>query len=189
MENINKVFSPEVKKALQGLYVYFDDGMGSDKGCVSVLPSEEALTPDNFFLIAGEFRYTVDDFRWCDEDGSDLDFKFDDSYDYLDSSFVPDEVFVLLNTVICTKFATRHLDDAKAMLDLIEDDELRKEIEQGIAAFAEATDGKEKLQIARTTLIDITDAFNDIDKDISNEFGYAAVIIEKVLLELADRCQ
>ena len=188
MENINDVFSPEVKKALQGVYVHTYNSGGYDYGCVPVLPVKEALTPDNFFLIAGEFRYTVDDFRWYDEDGSDRDFQFDDSDNYLASSCVPDEVFVLLNTVICTKFATRHLDDARAMLDCIEDDEIREEIAKGITDFDKATDSKEKLKIAEETLYAAFDAFDGIDKDISDEFGNASEVVVDVLAELADRC-
>lgn len=189
MENINNVFSPEVKKALQGVYVYTGDSTGYDNGCVPVLPVDETLTPDNFALIAGKFRYTADDFRWYDEDGIDRDFKFDDSDDYLESSCLPDEVFILLNTVVCKKFATRHLDDVKAMLSLIEDDELKEEVEKGIADFAKATDGKEKLEVAQDVFFAASDAFNNIDKDISHEFGDAASVIEDVLDELDDKCQ
>lgn len=196
MQTNSERFSQGTQRELIGIYIPIHGGYGFER----IIPSKEPLTVDNFGIVMDGNTYTAHDFRWYDG-GSNRNFKFDDSDNYIESSCVPDEVFLLLNTVICTKFAMQYLDDAKAMLDYIKDDEIREKVKKGIADFAKAT-GKKKLQIARTVLIDVfnnididvsnefcIDVFDNIDIDISNEFGYATFIIEKVLLELADRCQ
>ena len=132
--------------------------------------------------------YTTEDFRWYEKDGSDRDLAYGDTNDYLYSDDLPDEVFHLLNTVICLKFAKRHMADAKAMVDdATDDDEAKQAMNEAFIKFEnldDATESIKKLQFACDALSEASDVFEDISNKLCHIFYNASTVISDVIGEL-----
>ena len=186
MKPRNERLSPKAYRELQGIYVLTYDEYKCPT-LIPVVPPPEPLTADNFAVIVEDEDdfLTVDDFQWFEEDGTDRSFIYNNYYDnYLD--IVPNEVSSFLNTTICLKFATHHLEDAKAMLEATDKEDSKQEINAEMIAFNEATDNIDKLQIASNILFDVSDLFDDIDDELSSQWYNAGHVINSVLKELAD---
>lgn len=142
MKNFNERFTPETLRNLQGAYIF----NSPNQTCDAIIPyNGMPLTIENFALLipAENKLFTADDFRWYDDtsENIDLDFAFEveNSYfDYLSRYEIPEEVNFLLDSVICTKFALKHLNEEK--------------LTDAICAFQKASDTLEKLRIAREAL-------------------------------------
>lgn len=184
MKQLNERFSEETLRQMMGLY-FFD---GSD--WLSFVPSENHLTDDNFGFMEDGIIYTAEDFRWYEKDGNDRDLAYGDTNDYFYSDDLPDEVFCLLNTVICLKFAKQHMADAKAMVDATDDDEAKQAMNEAFIKFEnldDATESIKKLQLACDALSEASDVFEDIDNDLCNTFYNASTVISDVISELDGR--
>lgn len=167
-------------KKLENVYIYDGEAYFS-----SILPRTKAtspLTADNFRLIIDDNYLTVNDIHWAEEDGSDRNFCYNNIL--IDKDFVPDEVYALLNTVICTKFATKHLADAQAMLDCTDNANGKKYFAEFFDAFNNKTDSKEKLNLALQGLNVAVISFCNIDEEIFDEFSNASDVISEVLSEI-----
>lgn len=186
MKKNTEKFSQETQRELTGLYIPLYD----DTGLERIIPSEEPLTAENFGIVMDGHTYTTEDFRWYEKDGSDRDLVYDDSGCYFDGDDLPDEVFCLLNTVICLKFAKQHMADAKAMVAVTDNDEAKQAINEAFIEFEnldDATESIEKLQIACDALSGASDVFEDIDDDLYNTFYDASGVISEVISELDER--
>lgn len=182
MKKLNERFSEETLRQLMGLYI-----INSNSECFPLVPSEKPLTVDNFGLLEDDVIYTAEDFQWCEEDGSDRNLKYNDSDYYLYGDDLPDEVFYLLNTVICIKFATHQLADAKAMIDATDNDEAKQAINEAFIEFEnldDATESMKKLQIACDALNEASDIFESIDDELCNTFYDASDVINDVIRDL-----
>lgn len=179
MKKLNERFSEETLRQLMGIYV-----INTNSEWFPLVPSEKPLTVDNFGLLEDDVIYTAEDFQWCEEDGSDRNLKYNDSDYYLYGDDLPDEVFYLLNTVICIKFATRQLADAKAMIDAIDNFEAQQTIDDAITAFEGTNDSERKLQIAYDALNEASDIFESIDDELCNTFYDASDVINDVIRDL-----
>ena len=179
-------FSPETIRELTGLYIPIYDSCGFER----IIPSEAPLTAENFGIVMNGNTYTIDDFRWWKADGSDRDFRYDDDNSYLSADNLPDEIFCLLNTVICLKFAKRHMADAKAMVDATDNDEAKQAMNEAFIEFENLDDTTESIEKFKTACIALRDAsgvFEDIDDDLYNTFYDAYDVISDVIGDLINR--
>lgn len=188
MKKNTEKFSPETIRELTGLYIPLYDRYGG--GFERIIPSEEPLTVENFGIVMDGNTYTVDDFRWWEADGGDRDFRYDDDNSYLSADNLPDEIFCLLNTVICLKFAKRHMADAKAMVDATDNDEAKQAMNEAFIEFENLDDTTESIEKFKTACIALRDAsgvFEDIDDDLYNTFYDAYDVISDVIGDLINR--
>lgn len=184
MKKNTERFSPETIRELTGLYIPIYDSCGFER----IIPSEAPLTAENFGIVMNGNTYTIDDFRWWKADGSDRDFRYDDSDDYLVADgLLPDEVFCLLNTKLCIEFATRHLADAKDKIEATDNDEAKQIINEAFIEFEnldDTTESIKKLQTACIALRNVSNVFEDIDDNLYYTFYGAYVVIGDVIGEL-----
>lgn len=184
MQENTKRFSPETRRELTGLYIPLYDYTGLER----IIPSEEPLTAENFGIVMDGNTYTIDDFQWWEKDGSDRDFQYDDSNHCLAADDLPDEVFYLLNTAICLKYAKRYMEEAKAMLDNITYDKAKQKINKAIIEFENLDDVQSqlKLQVACDTLSAVATECTTFSGmgDLFDKFEDASNVIFCVLKDL-----
>ena len=186
MKKNTENFLQGTQRELTGIYIRSYDG-----GFERFIPSEEPLTVENFGIAMGGNTYTVDDFRWFKEDGSDRDFRYDDSTYCIGTDDFPDEVFCLLNTTICLKYAKHYMAEAKEMLDNITYNEAKRKINEAIIEFENLDDDVQnqlKLQVACDTLSAVATECTTFAGmgDLFDKFEDASNVIFCVLKDLDD---
>lgn len=184
----------ETRQNLHGLYWFKDNSLEpveylfKDSLEPPVQLSKEPLTPDNFGMILNNKVYTVDDFRWYKEDGSDLDYlRYDDSYSILTNDDLPPEVFVLLNGVIGVKFATRCLLRAKEIIDTCNNADAKQSLNHSITIFNNEDINGIKLLIAADALSSASKAVKDINNDFSCQLNKYATLITQVHSKICEK--
>lgn len=188
MKKLNEAFSPEVYNAIKCLYV-------TDGETFFRLNSEEDLTVESLriFDVCTELVLFAEDFRWCEDDGSDRDFTSDclNGY-YYSRCNVPEELDAFLNSFICVQFASEKLAKAKDALDCTDEDKAKATLDEAIENFAKATNAIEKLKIAKFALDNVVDLpgsdentaiIEDVDSDLFDELCYATEVIADVIFE------
>lgn len=181
MQDFKERFSQKTQRELEGLYIPYYDWRDADAfEFIPIVPVKE-LTIDNFGILTENGILTAENFRWYEEDGSDRDFKYDDSDNYICSNTLPKEVSSLLNTVICIKFATQKLKEVKSMLKYVTDKHVKKEFNKSFSAFQENTNNSREKLTAAVFALRYAALVPDFHED---DFNNAAEVIDEVLSEI-----